>query len=351
LIDNSTLFEVLPGDLNYNYSTTSGTLSQSGTGATITNLGPGNHTFTLELSSGSIGGVPQPSCKYEVQVNIDPLDVPVLTYPVNGQLFCAEEVITLSIPGGYNPNYSYTWYFDGTSYQATDDDTEINITNPGPAEIYLEVTNQYDCSVESVPVTIEIKKADFENGTFIPSQLSFCEGTNGGSITFNPNPNSDSPSSYIWMKGNQEVGTTTTPSFTPTESGSYWVILLNEHDCRYGGMASNPVNVTVRKRPYVNIIGETNLCMGEDTTLQGIVPDSNLERRWLLNGTPMAAPYGTWSTTTPLTVAVSQPAGSYTYTLEVRPPGDTSCGSEQDFTVTVSPAVSDPTLSYTVITC
>src|SRR5690606_5361945 len=30
LIDNSTLFEVLPGDLNYNYSTTSGTLSQSG---------------------------------------------------------------------------------------------------------------------------------------------------------------------------------------------------------------------------------------------------------------------------------------------------------------------------------
>src|SRR5690606_24996287 len=308
------------------------------------------HTFTLELSSGSIGGVPQPSCTYEVLVNIDPLDVPVLTYPVNNQLFCAEEVITLSIPGGYNPNYSYTWYFDGTSYQATEDDTDINIDKNTFTSIYLEVTNQYSCKVQSDSINIEINKADFD-GSLSPNTISFCEGTAGGSITYNPSIGSIPPSGYIWMKGNQEVETTTTSSFTPTESGSYWVILLNEHDCRYGGMAEHPVNVVVRKRPYVNIIGETNLWMGEDTTLQGIVPDSNLERRWLLNGTPMAAPYVTWSTTTPLTVDVNQPAGSYTYTLEVRPPGDTSCGSEQDFTVTVSPAVSDPTLSYTVITC
>lgn len=351
LIDNSTLFEVLPGDLNYNYSTTSGTLSQSGTGATITNLGPGNHTFTLELSSGSIGGVPQPSCTYEVQVNIDPLDVPVLTYPVNNQLFCAEEVITLTIPSNvYNPNYSYTWHFDDTSYQASGQQTDINITNPGPASVYLEVENQYGCIVSSNTINFLVEQAEFD-GSLSPTTLSFCEGTTGGNIVYQPGFGSETPSGYIWMKGNQEVGTTTTPSFTPTESGSYWVILLNEHDCRYGGMAEHPVNVVVRKRPYVNVIGETNLCMGEDTTLQGIVPDSNLERRWLLNGSPMAAPYGTWSTTTPLTVAVSQPAGSYTYTLEVRPPGDTSCGSEQDFTVTVSPAVSAPTLSYTVITC
>src|SRR5690606_1105200 len=149
----STLFEVLPGDLNYNYSTTSGTLSQSGTGATITNLGPGNHTFTLELSSGSIGGVPQPSCTYEVQVNIDPLDVPVLTYPVNDQLFCAEDVITLTIPSNvYNLNYSYTWYFDDTSYQASGQQTDINITNEGPRSIKLRVTNPYDCWVESIPI-------------------------------------------------------------------------------------------------------------------------------------------------------------------------------------------------------
>src|SRR5690606_13617460 len=111
-------------------STTSGTLSQSGTGATITNLGPGNHTFTLELSSGSIGGVPQPSCTYEVLVNIDPLDVPVLTYPVNDQLFCAEEVITLTIPG------VYTLYFDGTRYEASHLKKDINIKTSGPDYVY-----------------------------------------------------------------------------------------------------------------------------------------------------------------------------------------------------------------------
>src|SRR5690606_24789167 len=192
LTDNSTLFEVLPGDLNYNYSTTSGTLSQSGTGATITNLGPGNHTFTLELSSGSIGGVPQPSCTYEVLVNIDPLDVPVLTYPVNNQLFCAEEVITLSIPGGYNPNYSYTWYFDGTSYQATEDDTDINIDKNTFTSIYLEVTNQYSCKVQSDSINIEINKADFD-GSLSPNTISFCEGTAGGSITYNPSIGSIPP--------------------------------------------------------------------------------------------------------------------------------------------------------------
>lgn len=345
LLDNSTLFEVLPGDLEYTYTTTSGTLSQVDTGATITNLGPGNHTFTLELQ-----GAGQLACTYEVQLTIDPMVEPVLTYPEDGQLFCAEDVITLTIPGGYNQDYSYTWFFDGTSYQATSTETDINIDKNTSTLIYLEVTNQYGCKIQSDSINIDVSKAEFANGNFIPDQLSFCEGTTGGSIIYTP-VGTPTPSGYIWMQGNDEVGTTTTPSFTPTESGSYWVVLLNEHGCRYGGMAANPVNVTVRKRPYVNIIGETNLCLGEETTLQGIVPDSNLERRWLLDGTPMAAPYGTWSDTTPLTIEVDQPAGSYTYTLEVRPVDDTLCGSEQDFTVTVYPAVNEPTLGYTVLTC
>src|SRR5690606_13938333 len=223
------------------------------------------------------------SCTYEVQVNIDPLDVPVLTYPVNDQLFCAEDVITLTIPSNvYNLNYSYTWYFDDTSYQASGQQTDINITNEGPRSIKLRVTNPYDCWVESIPINIFIEKAEFE-GSLSPATISFCEGTTGGNIVYQPGFGTETPSGYIWMKGNQEVGTTTTSSFMPTESGNYWVVLLDDNGCRFGGMAENSVNVVVRRRPYVNIIGETNLCMGEDTTLQGIVPDSNLERRWLLN--------------------------------------------------------------------
>lgn len=352
LINNSTLFDVLSGDLNYNYSTTSGTLSQSGTGASITNLGPGSHTFTLELTSGSIDGAPQPSCTYEVQVNIDPLDVPVLTYPSPHQLFCAEDVITLSIPGGYNPNYSYTWHFDNTSYQATEEHTDINITNSIPTNIVLRVTNEFGCWVESNSIPIKINKASFQ-GTLNPNTLSFCEGVIGDSIEYsNIDSSSSLPTQYIWMKGNQEVGVTTTPSFTPTESGNYWVRLLDENGCRFGEMASNPVNVVVRKRPYVNIIGETNLCIGESATLQGIVPDSNLQRRWLLNGSPMAAPYGTWSTTTPLTpVVYPTVSGTYTYTLQVRPANDFDCGNEQDFMVTLSPTVSVPILDYDIISC
>src|SRR5690606_8660013 len=115
-------------------------------------------------------------CTYEVLVNIDPLDVPVLTYPVNDQLFCAEEVITLTIPGVYNPNNTYTWYFDGTSYQASDLETDINITTSGPAYGYLEVENPYGCIVTSNTINFLIEKADFE-GSLSPTTLSFCEGT------------------------------------------------------------------------------------------------------------------------------------------------------------------------------
>src|SRR5690606_221569 len=149
------------------------------------------------------------------------------------------------------------------------------------------VENQYGCIVSSNTINFLVEQAEFD-GSLSPTTLSFCEGTTGGNIVYQPSFGTETPSGYIWMKGNQEVGTTTTPSFMPTESGNYWVVLLDDNGCRFGGMAENSVNVVVRKRPYVNIIGETNLCMGEDTTLQGIVPDSNLERRWLLNGSPMA---------------------------------------------------------------
>src|SRR5690606_28919777 len=198
----------------------------------------------------------------------------------------------------------------------------------------------------------QILKADFA-GNFMPPSVNICEGESFLGISFTPSFGSDTPDSIIWMRGNQEVLGASNP-FVPTQSGLYWAKLVDENGCIFN-MASQPVLVTIRQQPYVSITGENSLCGGESTTLQGVVTDSNLERRWLTGtppGIPVSGPHGIWSTTTPLTLDVNPTLpGSYTYTLQVRPVGDEDCGNSTSFTVTAHPEVTIATPSYDVYLC
>ena len=346
LHNNSTVAAINPADITYTF-TGPGIPTGSGSGATqsytLTGLAPGTYNYTLTLSAPG-----KPDCSVTETLVLQPM--PSADFTLSGNEFCAEEVITGTITS-YDPQNTYLWKFDGTSFYASGQATELNITNPGVKDITLLVTTPQGCSVESPLQTIEIKQASFE-GEFNPSEINICEGTTAPAISYQNYNNFDpDPSGYIWMKGNQQVGTGTT--FTPTESGIYWAVLIDADDCKFNGMAASPVSMVVRKRPFVSIEAASNqLCYGESTTLNGIIANNALERRWLLNGTAMAVPYGVWSATTPLEVAVNNPAtGTYTYTLEVRPQGDTECGNSFDHTVTVHAAVSAPTLSYTILTC
>src|SRR5690606_40563640 len=68
----------------------------------------------------------------------------------------------------------------------------------------------------------------------------------------------------FWMKGNTQVGTGT--SYQPTESGSYWVVLVDADDCKTY-MPTAAVNYALRQPPFASISGSTSMCQGESTTL------------------------------------------------------------------------------------
>jgi hypothetical protein len=68
----------------------------------------------------------------------------------------------------------------------------------------------------------------------------FCAG---GSVTLTANETN--PQSYLWSNG------ATTPSITVTESGSYFVTVVDELGC---SISSNPISVTVDPAPTVDII-------------------------------------------------------------------------------------------------
>lgn len=345
LFNNSTLFDITESQLTFNYSTSGGVLTTSGTNATISNLlGGSSYTFTLNLQDTSSS---YPVCTYTYTLNLPA--APNTNFTMHADPYhCSEDSIELVLDS-YNPDNQYRWIFNGTSYIGSGLSTFINITNPGTHPVKLVVTNQYGCVFESTYQDVTIVKADFD-GYLSPNPISICEGEAFSGISFTQTGGSSVLDTIIWMKGNHQVGTGL--SYVPTQSGQYWGVLVDTNGCKFNGMVTNPVDVSIRKRPFVNITGSNSLCWNEETTLNGIVTDPSLERRWLLNGVPMSGGYGTWSSSTPtsLTVNYTTP-GVYIYTFEVRPASDPGCGSSMDFSVTIHPQVTPPSLSYDVILC
>src|SRR5690606_31769282 len=154
----------------------------------------------------------------------------------------------------------------------------------------------------------------------------------------------------IWMRDNVQVHSGLT--FTPTESGSYWPILIDpNHGCKYYGMAVSPVIVTVRKPPFASINGNTSVCYGESTTLTGIYTDPNVQHRW--TGPSLPAGYNNWvpaSAGTPfLSLSLSGlTPGSYTYAFETRDPNDPNCINSFEVVVVFHSQVATPNISYNV---
>src|SRR5690606_23273968 len=245
----------------------------------------------------------------------DEPNVDFMVPAVNSE-YCSDEPVLLKIQD-FNPENSYQWVFDGTGFKTDQEETLINL-RPGPRTIQLRATGPYGCMYETtVPVNIQINNAEFF-GALNATTLDFCEGSTVTPLQFIGAP---TPSDIIWMNDDQQVATGLT--FTPTQSGSYWAVLVDPvNGCKYYKMAEKPVIVTVRKPPFASINGNTSVCFGESTTLTGIYTDPAVQHRWTLNGNPVAGTMGTWVTgATNLTLTLSGlTPGSYTYAFETRDP-------------------------------
>lgn len=335
LYNTSTIFDI--SAVNYKFSLP-GLPDQIGQTATYNNLAPGTYTFTMTVSSGSY-----PPCTISKTITLAPPPNPNFTLPAKA---CKGEAITLSA-GSYPPGNIYTWYFDQTSFVTSNPTTVVTFNTTGTKTVSLKITTPQGCVYSSFPnPIITIVGASF-NGSLAPTNIVACEG-NSPVISFVPS--GTYPSGYIWMNGSYQVsGAPNSINFFPTESGSYWPVLISADGCKDNSMSSKAVNVAFKKSPYVNISGQANICIGTQTTLKGIVTDNTLEYRWKKDGLPLTTG---WLTNQPIVYNVSGlPAGSYTYTLEVRVPGAADCVGSKDFMVTVSNPPPVPVITYSQTGC
>ncbi len=344
LLNNSTAFGVDTADITFAYYQGS-TYLGSGQSLPVTDLTAGTYTYTLRLSSPGM-----PDCEVTQTVVLEPVDPPTFDL---GDTFCVENTIELTIIG-YDSNLTYSWHFDDTYIYAFGATTEVNISDSDDYDITLKAHLPFGCTSEYTITGIEINEADGFDGSFSPTSITACEGDSISAIVYIPDPLFSTPSGYIWMQGDQEVGTGA--SFTPTESGLYWAVLIDAEGCMNHDMVANPVDVNIRLRPSVTISGSSSLCYGDSTTIKGEITDNNLKRQWFLNGNPMSGAHGVLSDTTPLTIEVENllpgwAAGTYEYRLYVEPADAPTCGNEAVFTLTAHEELITPLLDYALELC
>ncbi|MBA5792686.1 PKD domain-containing protein [Flavobacterium sp. xlx-214] len=352
LKNNSKMFDINASSVNISYFDAANNLLGTGQSALVTGVGPGVHTYKMVLNAGgqlTANGTPIPDCETTIQVEIQ--GPPPTAFTIAPTKYCAEEPITLTLPSAMLPGYRYEWHFLNTYYVAAGLSTQINISTAGQHDIKLRVYNQYDCMFESADVSVDIFKAEFD-GKVNPNPLNFCEGSAVTPLQFQPNPFTDLPTNAIWMRDNVQVAASGL-TYTPTQSGSYWPILIDAKGCKFYGMSANPAIVTMRKPPFASINGNTSVCYGESTTLTGIYTDPNVEHRWTLNGNALPGSMGNWTTGAGnLTLSLSGlTPGSYNYAFETRLPNDTSCVNSFKAVVVFHPQLATPNINFNLVNC
>lgn len=344
LLNHSKLFNIAQSNITFTYSGSGITGSPTGQSYTVTGLAAGTHTFTLTLTSAG-----KPACTATATVTLAP--APNVNFSIPLPEYCSEEPVPLTIPGGYNQAYRYEWHQNGTHYKASATTTMVQFATGGPQNITLRITDANGCIYETAfpGVGITINKAEFD-GEINPNPLDFCEGSTVTPLSFNPtNPLDPMPINAIWMRDDEQIGTGLT--FTPTESGSYWPVLIDGDGCKFYGMVNNPAIVTVRKPPFASINGNTSVCYGGSTVLTGIFTDANVEHRWI--GTGLPAGYNTWVTgSSNIALPLSGLApGNHNYTFETRHPSDPNCVNSFTAVVVFHPQLATPSISYSVVNC
>ncbi|MBA5793482.1 PKD domain-containing protein [Flavobacterium sp. xlx-214] len=340
LLNNSRIHGNVP--ITYTYAGPGVPANTTGQSFTVTNMAPGTYSYTLTLSSPGY-----PDCQVTIPVTLDPIPNP--NFALTPLIYCADEAITLNVPG-YNPAYEYWWGFNNTWYIANGPVTQIQFQDAGDYPIKLRIETPYGCSYESNNVTVKINKANFNPGTISPNPADFCVGSTVP-LTYNPAGGTSTLSGLIWMKDNVQVGTGS--SYLPTQSGSYWPVLVDGNGCKSYIMAGFARSYVLRQPPFASISGTTSLCYGDSGILYGITTDPSpaLQHRWTGSGLP--AGYNNWVSGNANMVLNlnSLTPGTYNYTFETRLTSDPTCTGSFTATVTVHPQVTAPSVSYSVYSC
>ncbi|UPQ78294.1 PKD domain-containing protein [Flavobacterium azooxidireducens] len=333
LLDNSThiLTDSELDDLVYTFYI-NGNVQQSGNDPyfNTTSLTAGTYTLGLQLSHPDYPNIT--SCMAETPLTLYP--DPDTNFTISHSPNCTEQVVLLTLNTPITaPGYRYEWQFDGTGFiiqsPLTNLPTIINLKERNEqVPVKLIITDPNGCVFENTVLTVDlVSMADYLGGE-IDGGGTFCSGETVSLVYFN---SESTPFSYQWMQGNQLIAGATSATYSPTQSGSYWVMLYNNVGC--SDRRTPSATVTFYPTPNVSINGPDAVCANTDFVLTATVSGGgSLEKRWLRNGVEIQG----WAVATPTTLNLTESvAGVYTYRIEVRDALTGTCSSWAEFEVTV----------------
>ena len=284
-------------------------------------------TVTLTWTVANIGHCPSVKDFVDVAVSAVP---PSPTIAASMDTVCAGTIITLSAtpPLGYS-SVEYLWSKNGTPVNYQNGGAGTYTVNVGQAsgtinydvEIVYTGFNCLSNSSANISVVVLSPVANITPA----GPTAFCAGT---PTVLNATPGM---ATYVWEKGAVVVGTNS-PSYTPTSSGNYSVVVTDAKGC---SKSSSWVNIVVSPSPAANAGIDKNVCQGAAVSIGSA---NNVANTY------------TWSPATGLNnIYVSNPTSSATatttYTLTVRNAGN--CTTTDQVIVTSLPAPAEPSLSST----
>ncbi|RYY58466.1 MAG: hypothetical protein EOO05_16370, partial [Chitinophagaceae bacterium] len=240
--------------------------SNGQTGATLLNAAPGTYNVTVKDASGC-------QVMEDVKIINSGTNLTFEITPGSTAGFCAGASVTLSATS--NPNYTYVWSRNGTTISGA---TSANYTASQAGTYTVSVTSGACSGTRTI--TVSQVAAPSANIT-ASGATTFCEG---GSVTLDAGIGSQY--SYQWLRNGTAIAGATQPTFNPTSSGSYTVIVAAGNSCN---ATSTATVVTVNPLPAVDLTAAsvTSFCSGNSVVLS-TPADPSYTYSWTRNGTTIA---------------------------------------------------------------
>lgn len=165
--------------------------------------------------------------------------------PVGPVALCPGATTTLTSTMGQ----TYAWTGGGSAQT-------VSVSTPG--SYIVTITDPNGCSVSSSAVDVVASQ--------IPTALISGMPANGGcsesnvTLQSNATAGSGTIASYQWYFNTSPIGSSNTPSYTATQTGSYYVTVTNSNTCSY---SSPSVQVTIGALPTVSVNGTNEVCADE----------------------------------------------------------------------------------------
>ena len=181
---------------------------------TLTFVGPGvgTATYTITPNAGGCVGLPTP-----VNITVHQSPVPDTTTAVIGLANCGTatgSVSGITTVSGLAP-IVYQWFDSQNNLVGS----SSNLTNVGPGQYYLTITDANNCPVTTGPYTVAATP---------PVVAAFTPNPTTGEtpLTVNFTNNSVGASTYAWSFGTGDVSTATSPSYVYNPLGSFYACLV-----------------------------------------------------------------------------------------------------------------------------